>query len=174
VLFYPLLFIYKTVVKHLKKAIYITLILGILISCSENKTISEIKNYVKAIENRTDLNESITEFNTEDLNGKIVGGSSIYELTDKQNHLYRIITETAQPNDSTAYFEFYYKDKELVFAKVLQFSNNSTELDTITNSKLYFNKGILIKQIDLKQTGIDSKTIKLLAESYSVEGLGTE
>ena len=158
----------------MKRTIYITLIFGILISCSKNKTISEIQNYVSGIENRTDLNESITEFNTEDLNGEIVGGTSIYELTDNKNNLYRIITETAQPNDSTANFEFYYKDKELVLAKVLQFKNKSTELDTITNSELYYNKGKLIKQIDRKPTKINSEHIKLLAESYTVEGLGTE
>src|SRR5690606_40542340 len=33
----------ETVVKHLKRAFYITLMFGILISCSENKTISEIQ-----------------------------------------------------------------------------------------------------------------------------------
>ncbi|MCK0126873.1 hypothetical protein MWU76_20960 [Gelidibacter sp. F2691] len=158
----------------MKKAIYITFIFGILISCSEKKTISEIQNYVNEINSRTDLNESITEYNTEDLNGEIVGGTAIYELTDNENHLYRIITETAQPNDSTANFEFYYKDKELVLAKVLQFKNKSTELDTITNSELYYNKGKLIKQIDRKPTGINSEHIKLLAESYTVEGLGNE
>ena len=158
----------------MKKVIHIILILGVLISCSEKKTLSEIKNYVKGIENRTDLKESITEFNTENLNGEIVDGASIYELTDEQNQLYRIITKTAQPNDSTVNLEFYYKDKELIFAKVLQFSNHPTELDTIINSELYFNKGKLIKQIDLKPTGIDSEYIKLLAESYTVEGLGTD
>ncbi|WP_299397648.1 hypothetical protein [uncultured Gelidibacter sp.] len=158
----------------MKKPIYIALILGILTSCSVNKTISEIKNYVNVIENRTDLNESITEYNTEHLNGEVVGGTSTYELTDEQNKLYRIITETAQPNDSSANFEFYYKEKVLVFAKVLQFSNKKAELDTITNTELYFNKGKLIKQIDFKPKKIDSEKIKLLAESYTVEGLGTK
>ncbi|TYC07388.1 hypothetical protein ES677_15075 [Bizionia gelidisalsuginis] len=157
----------------MKKPIYISLIFIILTSCSANKTISEIKNYVKEIENRTDLNESITEFNTENLNGEIIGGTSTYELTDKKNKLYRIITETAQPNDSTAYFEFYYKQKKLIFAKALQFSNKETDLDTITNTELYFYKGKLIKQIDFKLNKGDSEKIKLLAESYTVEGLGT-
>jgi len=158
----------------LKKAIYIALIFGILISCSEKRTVSKIKSYVKEIENRTDLNESVTEFNTENLNGEIVGGTSIYELTDKDNNLYRIMIETAKPNDSTANFEFYYKDKELVFVKVLQFKNNSTELDTIINSESYYKKGKLIKQIDRKPTELNSEQIKLLAESYIVYGLGTE
>lgn len=84
------------------------------------------------------------------------------------------MTETAQPNDSTANFEFYYKDKELVYVKVLQFKNNSTELDTIINSELYYKKGELIKQIDRKPTELNSEQIKLLAESYIVNGLGTE
>lgn len=50
----------------MKKTIYIVLIISVLISCSENKAIFEIKNYIYNIDNRTDLNESITEFNTED------------------------------------------------------------------------------------------------------------
>ena len=135
---------------------------------------SEIQNYVSGIENRTDLNESITEFITEDSNGEIVGGTAIYELTDNENQLYRIITETAQPNDSVSNFEFYYKEEKLVFAKIIHCSNKSMELDTITNSELYFQSGKLIKQIDLKPTGIDSEYVKLLAESMTVEGLGTE
>ncbi|TYB76180.1 hypothetical protein [Bizionia myxarmorum] len=158
----------------MKKRICILLIFVILTSCSVNKTITEIKNHVKEIENRTDLNESITEFNTENLNGEIIGGTSTYELTDKKNKLYRIITETAHPNDSIAYFEFYYKEKKLIFAKFLQFSNKQTELDTIINTKLYFKKGKLIKQIDFKLNKVDSEKIKLLAESYIIEGLGTQ
>ena len=158
----------------MKKAIYITFIFGILISCSEKKTISEIQDYVNEIESRTDLNESITEFNTKDLNGEIVGGTAIYELTDNKNQLYRIITETSQPNDSVFNYEFYYKDKKLVFAKIIHCTNKSFELDTITNSELYFQNGKLIKQIDLKPTGIDSEYVKLLAESMTVQGLGTE
>jgi len=158
----------------LRKTIYIALILGILINCSENKDISEIKNYVIEIDNRTDLNESITEFNTENQNGEIIGGSSIYELTDKDNELYRIIKESSQPNDSVFNYEFYYKDKKLIFAKVIKFSNNLSEFDTIVNSELYYKNEKLIEQLNKKTTGIDSEYVKLLAESFTVEGLGTE
>ena len=162
------------IVKHLKRTIYITLIFGILISCSENKTISEIQNYVNEIENRTDLKESITEFNIEDLNREIVGGTSEFTLTDKQNKLYRIIKETSHPNDSILNYEFYYKDEKLVFAKVIKFSTYSLSFDTISNSELFYEKGKLIKQIDLKPTEINSEYIKILAESFTIEGLGTE
>jgi hypothetical protein len=158
----------------MKKAIYITLILGILISCSEKKTIYEIKNYVKKIENRTDLNESVTEFNTEDLNGKIVGGTSIYELTDKDNNLYRITKDGSNPNDTVLNYEFYFKNKKLVFAKIIKFSNYSSEFDTIVNSELYFENGKLIEEISKKPIGIDAEYVKSLAESMTVEGLGTE
>ena len=65
-----------------------TIILGILISCSENKTKSEIKNYINNIDNHTYLNKSITEFNNENLNGQIHGGTLIYTLTDRDNKLY--------------------------------------------------------------------------------------
>jgi len=158
----------------LKKAIYITLIFGILISCSEDKTISEIQKYVNEIESRTDLNESITEFNTEDLNGEIVGGTSIYKFTDKDNNLYRITKESSNPNDTVLNYEFYYKNKKLIFAKVIKFSNNLSEFDTIVNSKLYYKNGKLIEQINQKPNGMDSEYVKLLAESMTVEGLGTE
>ncbi|MHB0756908.1 hypothetical protein [Polaribacter sp. M15] len=158
----------------MKKTIHLALILGILISCSENKHISEIKNYVIKIDNRTDLNESITEFNTENQNGEISGGTSIYELTDNDNKLYRIIKESSQPNDSVFNYEFYYKDKKLIFAKVIKFLNISSEFDTIVNSELYYKNEKLIEQLNKKPKGIDSEYIKLLAESFTVEGLGTE
>ena len=158
----------------MKKVIYIALIFGILISCSERRTISEIENYVKEIENRTDLNESVTEFNTENLNGEIVSGTSIYELTDKDNNLYRIIKDGSNLNDTVLNYEFYYKSKKLVFAKIVKFSNYSSEFDTIVNSELYFENGKLIEEINKKTIGIDAEYIKSLAESMTVEGLGTE
>ncbi|WP_177209060.1 hypothetical protein [Bizionia echini] len=158
----------------MKKAIYIALIFGILISCSEKRIVSKIKNYVKEIENRTDLNESVVEFNTENLNGEIVGGTSIYELTDKDNNLYRIIKDGSNPNDTVLNYEFYYKSKKLVFAKIIKFSNYSSEFDTIVNSELYFKNGKLIEEINKKPIGIDVEYVKSLAESMTVEGLGTE
>jgi len=169
-----LLLIHFTVVKHLKKAFCIALIFGILISCSEKRTISEIKNYVNEIENRTDLNESVTEFNTENLNGEIVGGTSIYELTDKDNNLYRITKDGSNPNDTVLNYEFYFKNKNLVFAKMTKVSNYSSEFDTIVNSELYFENGKLIEEINKKPIGIDIEIVKSLAESMTVEGLGTE
>lgn len=69
---------------------------------------------------------------------------------------------------------FYFKDKKLIFAKVVKFSNNSSEFDTIVNSALYYKNGKLIEQLDQKPTGIDSEYVKLLAESFAIEGLGIE
>ncbi|CDF79516.1 conserved hypothetical protein [Formosa agariphila KMM 3901] len=158
----------------MKKAIYITLIFGILISCSGDKTISEIQKYVNGIESRTDLNESVTEFNTENHNGEIAGGTLIYELTDKDNNLYRITKESSNLNDTILNYEFYYKNKKLIFAKVIKFSNNLSKFDTIVNSELYYKNGKLIEQINQKPNGMDSEYVKLLAESMAVEGLGTE
>jgi len=145
-----------------------------LISCDENKNISEIKDYVKEVENRSDLNESITEFITENLTEENIGGTSIYELTDNKNKLYRIITQTSLPNDSITNFEFYYKNEKLIFAKVLQFSNNWSKLDTIRNSELFFHNNQLIKQVNINPKGINSDYIKSLAESFTIKGLGTE
>ncbi len=51
----------------MKKTTVIALVFGILISCGNNQTVSEIDNFVSTINNRNDLIESITEFNTEDL-----------------------------------------------------------------------------------------------------------
>ena len=54
---------------------------------------SEIEKYVTEIDNRTDLSESITEFNTEDLNGDRVAFRSIrlpkYASFNKKTGLFK-------------------------------------------------------------------------------------
>ena len=155
----------------MRKAFYISLIIGILISCGNDKTLSEIENYVTEIENRKDLNESITEFNTEDLDGKIAGGISIYELTDKNGKIYRIIAEVGQPNQSPANYEFYFKKDSLTFARIVEF--NETGTDTIVNSEYYYDGIKLIKQVDQKKEKMDAETVRQVSEFYLVYGKET-
>lgn len=167
----PLLFIYKTVVHHLRKTIYIALIIGFLISCGNDKTLSEIEKYVTEIDNRKDLSESITEFNTEDLNGEIAGGISIYELTDNNGEIYRIIAEIGQPNQSPSNYEFYFKKDSLTFAKIVEF--NETGTDTIINSEYYYDGVKLLKQTNWKEEKMDAETVRQVSEFYLVYGKQT-
>ena len=155
----------------MRKTIYIALIIGFLISCENDKTLSEIEKYVTEIDNRKDLSESITEFNTEDLNGEIVGGISIYELTDDKGEIYRIIAEVGQPNQSPANYEFYFKKDTLTFAKIVEF--NETGTDTIVNSEYYYDGIKLVKQIDQKEEKMDAETVKQASEFYLVYGKET-
>ena len=152
----------------MRKAFYISLIIGLLISCSNDKTLSEIEKYVTEINNRKDLSESITEFNTEDLDGEIVGGITIYELTGKDGEIYRIIAEVGQPNQSPANYEFYFRKDTLTFAKIVEF--NETGTDTIVNSEYYYDGPELVKQIDKKKEKLDPETVRQVSEFYLVYG----
>ena len=123
------------------------------------------------INNRKDLSESITEFNTEDLNGEIVGGIDIYELNDSSGKIYKIIAEVVQPNQSPANYEFYFKKDSLIFAKIVEF--NETGTDTIVNSEYYYDKMKLVKQIDRKEDKMGAETVRQLSEFYLVYGKET-
>lgn len=155
----------------MRKAIYISLIIGFLISCGNDKTLSEIEKFVTAIDNRKDLSESITEFNTEELDGEIVGGISIYELTDNNGEIYRIIAEVGQPNQPPANYEFYFKKDSLTFAKIVEF--NETGTDTIVYSEYYYDGMKLVKQIDRKDDKMDAETVRQVSEFYLVYGKET-
>ena len=155
----------------MRKNIYIALIIGFLVSCGNDNTLSEIEKYVTEIDNRKDLSESITEFNTEDLDGEIVGGISIYELTDDNGEIYRIIAEVGQPNQSPANYEFYFKKDSLTFARIVEF--NETGTDTIVNSKYYYDGIRLVKQIDQKKEKMDAETVRQVSEFYLVYGKET-
>ena len=152
----------------MRKVFYISLIYGFLISCGNDKTLVEIEKYVKEIENRKDLSESITEFNTEDLHGEIVGGISIYELTNNKGEIYRIIAEVGQPNQSPANYEFFFKNDSLTFARILEF--NETGTDTLINSQYYYNGTKLIKQIDQMKEKMEAETVRQASEFYLVYG----
>jgi hypothetical protein len=155
----------------LRKTIYIALIIGFLISCGNDKTLSEIERYVTEIDNRKDLSESITEFNTEDLNGEIAGGISIYELTDNKGKIYRIIAEVGEPNKSPANYEFYFKKDSLTFAKIVEF--NETGTDTIIISEYYYDGVKLLKQTNWKKEKMDAETVRQVSEFYLVYGKQT-
>ena len=152
----------------MKKATYIPLIIGFLISCGNDNSLTDIEKYVTEIDNRKDLSESITEFNTEDLDGEIVGGTDIYELTDNNGEVYRIFAEVVEPNQSPKHYKFYFKKGSLTFAKIVEFNKNGT--DTIVNSEYYFNGLNLIKQIDKKTSGVDAENIRQASEFYLVYG----
>jgi hypothetical protein len=155
----------------LRKTIYISLIIGFLISCGNDKTLSEIEKYVTEIDNRKDLTESITEFNTEDLDGEIIGGISIYELTDNNAEIYRIIAEVGQPNQSPANYEFYFKRDSLTFARIVEL--NETGTDTILDSEYYYDGMKLVKQIDRKEDKMNADTVRQASEFYLVYGKET-
>ena len=148
----------------MRKSFYISLLIGILLSCGNDKSLSEIEKYVTEIDNRKDLSESITEFITEDLNDEIVGGIDIYELTDNKGEIYRIIAEAVQPNQSPIHYKFYFKKDSLYFAKIIEF--NKTGTDTLVNSEYYFNGVNLIKQIDRKENKVDAKIVWLASKLY--------
>ena len=130
------------------KKSYITIILSLSVSCSNIRTISGINDYITKIDKRNDLFESIIEYETTDLKGKITGGISIYKLINSENKIYRLRAETIQENLPTHY-DFYFKKDILTFAKVIQF--DLSRRDTIINSKYYYVNSRLIKQINLKK-----------------------
>ncbi|WP_397298938.1 hypothetical protein [Nonlabens ulvanivorans] len=133
--------------------------------------IAEIEKYVNEIDNRNDLSESISEFNTEDLDGELVGGISIYELTDNKGEIYRVVAEVGQPNRSPANYQFYFKEDSLTFARIVEFSESGA--DTIMNSQYYFNGIELIKQIDKEIEKMDAQTVRQVSEFYRIYGKET-
>ena len=133
----------------MRKTIYIALIIGFLISCGNDKTLSEIEKYVT----------------------EIAGGISIYELTDNNGEIYRIIAEIGQPNQSPSNYEFYFKKDSLTFAKIVEF--NETGTDTIINSEYYYDGVKLLKQTNWKEEKMDAETVRQVSEFYLVYGKQT-
>ncbi len=145
----------------MRKHIYIiTLLTGILVSCSENKAISEIHTYIKDIKTRTDLKESYLD--------------RTREWTDKNGKLYRIISRVDRLNDTITNFEFYYKNEKLIYGKGLILVKTKNQLDTISHSEIYVKNENIIKQIHKKPHKLDTQMIQLFGESFIIKGLGTE
>jgi len=159
---------HKHVLNHLKKTFIIALLFAFIFSCGNNKTISEIENYMTQINNRSDLIESITEFNTEDLNDKIVGGISIYKLADEKGEIYRMTAEIVRNNQAPANYEFYFKKDTLTFARIIEF--DKTGNDTIINSEYYFKGKKLLKQLNKQENKMGATTVKEVSEFYLVYG----
>ena len=155
----------------MKKTFVITLIFGFLIGCVDNNAVSEIKDYVTKTDSREDLTESITEFHTEDLDEEIIGGISIYELTDSDGEIYRIIAEVVQPNQRPAYYEFYFKNGTLNYSRIIEYDKSGS--DTLMNSEYYFSGKKLIKQIDKRNNKMDAETVRQVSEFYLVYGKET-
>ncbi len=144
----------------MKKSKYLlVLIVFVLVSCSNINIISKIDDYVCEIDNRKDLIK--TEMDR------------TIDFSDANGKLYKIIIQVE--SDSIQKYDFYYKEEKLIFAKVLKaIRKEKSEIDTIVKSEMYFDKGILIKQIGEKSGIFDAKEIYLLADVFTVRGLGTE
>ncbi|MBS9766210.1 MAG: hypothetical protein KGV44_01565 [Flavobacteriaceae bacterium] len=144
----------------MKKSKYLlVLIVFVLVYCSNINIISKIDDYVCEIDNRKDLIK--TEMDR------------TIDFSDANGKLYKIIIQVE--SDSIQKYDFYYKEEKLIFAKVLKaIRKEKSEIDTIVKSEMYFDKGILIKQIGEKSGSFDAKEIYLLADVFTVRGLGTE
>ncbi|WP_422349505.1 hypothetical protein [Flagellimonas sp.] len=156
------------------KKLSLTLIFGIfLLGCQKQRKISEIENWISKIESRTDLIESITEFESE-INGMdAIGGFDIYTVMDQDSIILKVYANIAMSNDSLTDYEFYFQKDTVVFANIRQYKQSGLDkqkLDTLTDSDFYFENGYLVERIDRKKTELEPQTVKWLAESYFVFG----
>ena len=155
------------------KLIIILILTLIISSCNEKEKITTINDYVKNIDLRDDLSESITEFETEIYEKGVLGGIDIYELTDSLKNIYRITVNVSKPNDSVGEYEFYYKNDSLVFARIkdlIQSKADNQLLDTLVDSEFYFDKNELLKRFDKKNENYDGEIIRQISEFYIVYG----
>ena len=157
-----------------RKKLAILLILGIIIlSCNNSNKVDRIIHYIQSIDSRKDLTESVTEFETLDKNDKEISGFSIYELTDNDGVLHRLIADVAHPNELPGIYEFYYKNDTLTFARIMQF--DELGIDTIIDSDYYFDRMKLIKKFNRKRDDLDSEIVLQASEFYLIYGnLSTE
>lgn len=145
----------------------------LLLGCNEKKKVKEIDNFVAKIDSSTDLIESLTEFESEINGTNAIGGFDIHTLMDMDSTIHKVYANVSMSNDSLTDYEFYYQNDTVVFARILQFKEtkfDTQKLDTLTNSDFYFYKGELIERIDRKDTDLEIKTVKWVAESYFVFG----
>jgi hypothetical protein len=133
--------------------------------------VSGIEKRIAETESRTDLIESITEFESE-INGiDATGGFDIYTFMDKDSVIQKVYVNVAMSNDSLMDYEFYFQNDTVIFANIRQYKENGLDkqkLDTLTDSDFYFEYGNLIKRVDRKETKLEIQTVKWLAESYFV------
>ena len=130
------------------------------------------KGFLK-LNRRTDLIESITEFESEINGTDATGGFDIYTFMDKDSVIQKVYANVAMSNDSLTDYEFYFQNDTVIFANIRQYKENGLDkqkLDTLTDSDFYFEYGNLIKRVDRKETELEIQTVKWLAESYFVFG----
>ena len=134
------------------KKLSIVLVLGLfLLGCHKQRKISEIKNWIYITESRTDLIESITEFETEINGTDTTGGFAIYTIMDKDSVIHKVYADIGMSNDSLADYEFYFQNDTVIFANIRDYEENEMDkqkLDTLTDSDFYFENGDLIERID--------------------------
>ena len=152
----------------LREKILIILVFGFLTGCGNSSVISDIDQYVAIADESSDLKESITKYNAEDFNSDIINNMTYYELRDSEDKIYRIITDLITVDEIPYYYEFYYKNSDVVFSRIVELSKSGS--DTLMNSRYYFSDSKLIKQIDQKEKNMESETVKQLSEFYFVFG----
>ena len=123
-----------------------------------------IEDYVKKIDNRTDLSETLIEFNSDNFHDEIADKSRIYSLSNQQKEIIRIIAEIQQPNSALAKYEFYFKDNQLVYASALDFESN--RIDTVLESECYYRENEVISQVDYRDNKIDAENLRQASEYY--------
>lgn len=154
------------------KKLSIALIFGLsLLSCEKQRKLSIIENRISETDSRTDLIESITEFESE-INGMDTnGGFDIHTIMDKDSVIQKIYVNVSISNDSLSDYEFYFKNDTVIFAGIREYKENGVDkqkLDTLSDSDFYFESGDLIERIDRKKTDLKIETVKWLAEMYFV------
>ncbi len=152
----------------MKKALYILLVFGIIVSCGKTKTVISIDQFVTRVDMQTDLTYSISEYIIEDLNGEIVGGTDVYELTNENDEIFRIIVDEVTPNKNPVNYTFYFENKKLIYSKIIKFDESGT--DTIINSEYYFKGAEMIKQVNKHENGIEPEEVRQLSDFYLVYG----
>ncbi|WP_010518576.1 hypothetical protein [Croceivirga radicis] len=154
------------------KKFLITILFGLLLlSCQKQRKVSEIKYWISKTDSRTDLIESITEFESE-INGMdATGGFDIHTIMDKDSVIQKVFVNVAISNDSLMDYEFYFQKDTVIFANIRAYKENGPDgqkLDTLTDSDFYFENGDLLERIDRKKTDLEIETVKWLAEMYFI------
>ena len=150
----------------MKKALTTLIVFGFIISCVEEKNVTDVEDYVNQINNRSDLTETVTEFTDEDLKTNLMSELTIRELKDSNGKVYRIYAEFLQKDKTPTAYKFYFKNDTLQLAKVLEL--DKTGKDTTVNSEYYFDGSKLLKRIDRKEDNLDAETIQQLSAFYLV------
>ncbi len=152
----------------MKKTFIISLLLGFLISCGNSKSISNIEKYLIDIDNRTDLNEIVSESSNENLRSDLISQIKIQILKNSNDEVVKVTADIIQKNRIPVKYKFYFKNEVLIFARMAEF--NESRKDTTMDSDYYFNVSELIKQVDRKKNEMEAETVMNVSEFYLVFG----